>query len=32
MKHNLGFRFTIIVLVIGFLGTMAYLGVGQGRL
>ena len=32
MKHNLGFRFTIIVLVVGFLGTMAYLGVGQGRL
>lgn len=32
MKHNLGFRFTIIAVVVGFLGLMAYLGVGRERL
>jgi SecD/SecF fusion protein len=32
MKHNLGFRFTVIAVVIGFLGVMAYLGVAQDRL
>jgi len=32
MRHNLGARFTIIAVVIGFLGYMAYMGVAHGGL